>query len=155
LNYEKGYKMKKELIIGLAWLILVITACAGQASQTPAKPAVPTQPAPPASTSANPATGAQSSGAGVSFTKNVMPILQNSCTSCHGTDQMKAGLDLRTYKSLMAGSSNGTVIVPGNSADSFLVQQVVNGKMPKRGSKLTPDQIKTISDWITAGATNN
>jgi cytochrome c5 len=140
--------MKKELIIGLALLTLIITACASS-------PAVTTQPALPASTSANTLPGAQSSPASVSFAKDVMPIFENSCTSCHGTDQMKAGLDLRTYKSLMAGSSNGPVIVSGKSADSFLVQQVVKGKMPKRGQKLTSDQIKVISDWIDAGALNN
>jgi hypothetical protein len=84
-----------------------------------------------------------------------MPILANSCNECHGGKQIKEGLDMRTYDSLMAGSFNGAVIVAGNSADSFLVQQVVNGKMPKRGPKLTPGQIKIISDWINAGALNN
>jgi uncharacterized membrane protein len=148
--------MKKELIIVFTMLAITIVACAGLTTQTSSKPVMPTQPALSASTStAANSTGAQSLGAGVSFAKNVMPILENSCTNCHGVEQMKAGLDLRTYQGLMAGSSNGAVIVPGNSADSFLVQQVVNGKMPKRGSKLTPDQIKIISDWINAGATNN
>ena len=147
--------MKKELIISLALLTLIITACAGQTPQTQTKPAAPPQLESSTSTSANSSTIAQSSGASVSFAKDVMPIFENSCTNCHGTNQMKAGLDLRTYKSLMAGSSNGPVIVVGNSAGSFLVQQVVNGKMPKRGSKLTPEQIKTISDWINAGSQNN
>jgi hypothetical protein len=30
-----------------------------------------------------------------------------------------------------------------------------SGKMPKRGPKLTAEQIQTISDWINAGALNN
>jgi len=148
--------MKKELIIGLTILTIAIVACAGPTAQTFPTLAAPTQPALSASTSpANAATQAQTSNTSVSFAKNVMPILENSCTSCHGVEQMKAGMDMRTYQGLMAGSSNGPVIVPGNAADSFLVQQVVNGKMPKRGSKLTPEQIKTISDWVNAGAQNN
>jgi hypothetical protein len=93
--------------------------------------------------------------ASVSFSKDVMPILSNSCSECHGGKQMKEGLDLRTYESLMTGSFNGTVLVAGNSADSLLVQQLVNGKMPKRGPKLTAAQIKIISEWIDAGAQNN
>jgi len=55
----------------------------------------------------------------------------------------------------MTGSFNGTVLIPGNSADSLLVQQLINGKMPKRGAKLTPAQINIISNWIDAGASNN
>ena len=148
--------MKKELIIGLTILTIAVVACAGTTTQASPTLAAPTQPALPASTAAaNAATQAQPSDASVSYAKNVMPILENSCASCHGVEQMKAGLDLRTYQGLMAGSSNGPVITPGNSADSFLVQQVVSGKMPKRGSKLTPEQIKTISDWVNAGAQNN
>ena len=55
----------------------------------------------------------------------------------------------------MAGSFNGVVVIPGNAADSFLVQQLINGEMPKRGPKLTDEQIQIISDWINAGALNN
>jgi hypothetical protein len=47
------------------------------------------------------------------------------------------------------------VILTGNSADSLLVQLVTEGKMPKRGPALSPEQIKTISEWIDAGALNN
>lgn len=156
--------MKKNLIISLTFLTLVITACGGQPTQTQPGPVAPTQAATqPASvpTSANTTAAAPESVTAapvvstVSFSKDVMPIFANSCGDCHGGEQMKAGLDLTTYDSLMAGSSNGSVIVPGNSADSFLIQQVVNGKMPKRGPKLTAEQIKTISDWIDAGALNN
>jgi hypothetical protein len=65
------------------------------------------------------------------------------------------GLDMNTYDSLMAGSQNGPVIVPGEANDSLLVQKVTEGKMPKRGPKLTPAQIQLITDWIDAGALNN
>ena len=162
--------MKNKLIISLTLLTLIITACGGQATQTPPEPAAPTQAvtqptsvptlavtatdtAVPATEAATPATEAPV--AGVSFANDVMPILANSCNECHGGKQIKEGLDMRTYESLMAGSFNGTVIVAGNSADSLLVQLVAKGKMPKRGPKLTPEQIQIISDWIDAGALNN
>jgi mono/diheme cytochrome c family protein len=163
--------MKKKLIISLTLLALTITACGGQATQTRPEPAAPTQAVTqptPVSTSASAATdttvptteatdepATQAPVAGVSFANDVLPILVNSCNDCHGVKQTKEGLDMRTYESLVAGSFNGTVLVAGNSADSFLVQQVVEGKMPKRGPKLTPEQIKIISDWIDAGALNN
>lgn len=163
--------MKNKSIISLMLLVLFITtACGGLATQVTPEPAATTQTVTqPTSvpTLANPVTDTPVSAtdtalpateapvASVSFSKDVMPILANSCSECHGGKQMKEGLDLRTYESLMAGSFNGTVLVVGNSTDSLLVQQLVNGKMPKRGPKLTPAQIKIISDWIDAGALNN
>jgi hypothetical protein len=62
---------------------------------------------------------------------------------------------LNTYENLMAGSENGPVVVPGDSAGSLLVDMISSGEMPKRGDKLTADEIQTISDWINAGAPNN
>ena len=163
--------MNKQLIFSLTLLILVVAGCGGQPTQTPPEAAVPTQavtqPTPtampaniptdtaaPAADTSTPATEASVAG-GVSFANDVMPILENSCNKCHGVEQVKEGLDMRTYESLMTGSFNGPVLVAGNSVDSFLVQQVVKGEMPKRGPKLTPEQIQTISDWIDLGALNN
>ena len=70
-------------------------------------------------------------------------------------EHVSEGLDMNTYETLMAGSQNGPVIVPGDADDSLLIQKVTEGKMPKRGPKLTPAQIQIIIDWINAGALNN
>jgi len=47
------------------------------------------------------------------------------------------------------------VITPGIANDSLLVQQLRDGKMPKRGQKLTEDQIQIVSDQVNAGGMNN
>ena len=91
----------------------------------------------------------------VSYANDVRPILESRCGKCHMGDFVSEGLDMNTYESLMAGSQNGPVIVPGEASDSLLIQKLVEGKMPKRGPKLTPDQIQLISSWIDAGAPNN
>lgn len=65
------------------------------------------------------------------------------------------GLHMDTYETLMAGSDHGPVIVPGDADDSLLVEKLLSSEMPKRGPKLTPIQIQTITDWIDAGAPNN
>ena len=93
--------------------------------------------------------------AGVSFAKDIMPILQTYCISCHGGEKTSKGLDLKTFTSLMAGSQFGAVVVPGDAANSKLVQSVQSGKMPKRGAKLTPDQIQLLMDWVNSGAKDN
>ena len=91
----------------------------------------------------------------VSYAKDVRPILESRCASCHMGEFVSEGLDMNTYESLLEGSQNGPVIVPGDARHSLLVKKVTEGKMPKRGPKLTPAQIQIITDWINAGAPNN
>jgi hypothetical protein len=91
----------------------------------------------------------------VSFSEDVLPILQRRCVKCHGGERTEEGLILKSYADVMAGSWNGPVIEPGSAADSFLVEQIVSGKMPKKGPRLLPAEIRHISDWIDAGAPDN
>ena len=93
--------------------------------------------------------------ASVSYSKDAMPILQSRCLSCHGGGRASRGLSFDTYDTLMAGSKNGPVIIPGDPNGSRLIQLVQSGTMPKQGPKLTPDQIQILIDWILAGALNN
>jgi len=91
----------------------------------------------------------------VSFSADVLPILQDRCVRCHGGQKTEEGLDLTSFASLMAGSSNGEVIASGDAENSFLIQQVVEGEMPKRGNPLTAEQIQILTDWVNAGAEDN
>ncbi len=91
----------------------------------------------------------------ISYSKDVQPILEIRCGKCHMGDYPSEGLDMGIYETLMAGSQNGPVIVPGDANDSLLIEKVVEGEMPKRGPKLTSAQIQTLIDWINAGALNN
>lgn len=109
---------------------------------------------PPAATEA-PATQPAVQGATVSFANDILPIIQSRCIGCHGRDRIEEGLDMNTHASLMAGSDNGPVIVPGDAANSLLVEMVATQKMPKRGPKLTPPQVQLITDWVSQGALDN
>ena len=160
---------KQSLIISTLILSAALSACGLQATQTPLAADAPTatliQPTQTSSPTDTPEATATTSPAvdpvteapvtAVSFANDVLPIFNNSCNKCHGLEQVKEGLDLTSYDTLMAGSFHGTVVTAGNAADSFLVQQLVEGEMPKRGSKLTAEQIQIIADWINAGALNN
>ena len=95
------------------------------------------------------------SSAEISYATDVRPILESRCASCHMGEFVSEGLDMNTYESLMEGSENGPVIDPGDAKHSLLIQKVTEGKMPKRGPKLTPTQIQILTDWINAGAPNN
>ena len=55
----------------------------------------------------------------------------------------------------MAGSWNGSVIEPEDVENSYLIEQVVTGRMPKEGDRLTPTEIDILTAWVEAGAPNN
>lgn len=100
-------------------------------------------------------TGAAPSNKNISYASDVRPILESRCAKCHMGEFVSEGLDMGTYETLMAGSQNGPVIVPGSASDSLIIQKLLAGEMPKRGPKLTPVQIQILTDWINAGALNN
>jgi cytochrome c553 len=88
----------------------------------------------------------------VDFVKEVQPVLAAVCHSCHGEKKQKGGLRLdRKAAALHSG-----VIVPGQSADSPLVQRIAGlgpeAKMPPKGPALTPKQIGVLRAWIDQGA---
>ena len=91
----------------------------------------------------------------ISFSRDVQPILESRCSNCHFGEFTSADLHMDSYKSIMAGSENGPVIIAGNSKKSLLVQKISTGKMPERGPKLTPVQVQVITDWVNAGAQDN
>ena len=93
--------------------------------------------------------------ADISYSKDVRPILESRCSKCHMGEFTSKDLNMETYESLMAGSQNGPVIVPGSARESLLAQKILTGIMPKRGPKLTPEQVQIIIDWINGGAQNN
>ena len=91
----------------------------------------------------------------ISYSQDVRPILESRCGKCHIGEFTSKDLNMETYESLMAGSQNGAVIIAGSAKESLLAQKISKGEMPKRGAKLTPEQIRIIIDWINAGAQNN
>ena len=107
---------------------------------------VPQTPTPlpptPAVKTAEPAEGA----AALSWDGGIGALLMEKCSACHGRS---GGLNLKNYASVMQGGKSGAVIVSGDSDASLLVNKVKDGNHP---GKLTSDELKTVREWITAGA---
>ncbi|MBL9163432.1 MAG: DUF1553 domain-containing protein [Planctomycetaceae bacterium] len=86
----------------------------------------------------------------------MLPILARACFDCHGPDAQESDLRLDVRQVAFAGGELfGPAIVPGNAADSRLVQFISGAgelKMPPSGAQLTPDEVAVISRWIDAGA---
>lgn len=158
--------MKVQLVV-LLLVVGLLTACASPADSTPAAqpteaavsateaPAMEATATEPPAAAESPTAGAASGGAAVSFATDILPLLESRCINCHGGERTQEGLDLKTHASIMVGSENGAVITPGDAANSTLAKLVLEGKMPKRGPKLTPEQSQLIVDWINQGALDN
>ncbi|MGD9739451.1 MAG: c-type cytochrome domain-containing protein [Bauldia sp.] len=82
------------------------------------------------------------------------PIFAANCTGCHGQGG-RAGLNLSSYATAVAGSNNGPVLIAGNPADSLLMKRItgeIPPQMPRGGNPpLSADTIALIAAWITAG----
>jgi mono/diheme cytochrome c family protein len=93
--------------------------------------------------------------AAISFADEVLPVFQSRCVQCHGPDRIENGVRLDTFTNVMAGSNSGPILIPGDAGASVLVQMIVSGDMPRRGPRLLPGEIETISEWVNAGAPDN
>src|SRR5918993_2662139 len=91
----------------------------------------------------------------VDYTKDVKPLLQQNCYSCHGPEVQQAGLRLDLRQNALRGGDYGPVIVAGKSAESKLIHRLANGdggmQMPPTGA-LMPEEIGILRAWIDQGA---
>lgn len=91
----------------------------------------------------------------VSFSAEVLPILEQYCWECHSEQNTELGLRLDSYEGVMAGSDYGTVIEPGDPDGSLLIDMVESGDMPEEGDPVPPELLEIIKTWIAEGAENN
>ena len=92
----------------------------------------------------------------VDFTRDVRPILANSCLACHGPDEKarkaKLRLDVREEAVKKA-------IVPGKASESPLIERITSKEpeevMPPAHAKkpaITPEQAALLARWVNEGA---
>jgi mono/diheme cytochrome c family protein len=91
----------------------------------------------------------------IDFAKDVQPIFAESCYGCHGPKRQEVGLRFDVKEDALKGSENGPVIVPGKSAGSRVIHaasHLGDLKMPKKGERLTAEQVGILRAWIDQGA---
>jgi mono/diheme cytochrome c family protein len=100
-------------------------------------------------------TGATPAG-GVSFVKDVAPILSRNCQRCHGQTNSRSKFNLSTYSNLMKGGEKGNDdIVPGKPDESRLVLMLKGEeepRMPQGGRALRRELIGRVETWVRQGA---
>ncbi|MEC8906731.1 MAG: PSD1 and planctomycete cytochrome C domain-containing protein [Verrucomicrobiota bacterium] len=93
----------------------------------------------------------------VDFDKDIKPILETRCVSCHGIEKKKGDLDLSNLLSANKGGENGPAISPGKPEESELIHRITlahddDDIMPPKGEALTAPQIQALKEWISEEA---
>jgi len=93
----------------------------------------------------------------VHFSRDVRPILNQSCMPCHGGVRQKNGVSfLFREEALGTGKSGKRTIVPGRPDESELMARVTSSdpeaRMPYHAPPLSPQQIDVLRRWIRQGA---
>ncbi|MGB5259696.1 MAG: c-type cytochrome domain-containing protein [Gammaproteobacteria bacterium] len=99
----------------------------------------------------------------VSFTSDVMPVLDKHCKKCHqagGEGAVKSGFIVDTFDSVMAGTTLGPMVVAGDPLSSNLYRMVAREvdksiRMPHGESTLDVEERALIKTWIAEGALDN
>ena len=90
-----------------------------------------------------------------SYVRDVRPILDRNCTSCHQPASRQSDLDLTTYAGFQAGGKRGAAFVAGSPEQSLVIQFVtaaLKPSMPFGQPPLAADDVSIIRDWIASGA---
>ena len=88
------------------------------------------------------------------FQDDILPILDQSCNSCHNPEKAKGSLILSSINDVINGGGSGDVVVPKNSNNSSLYLLASHQKephMPPRGQAIDDEQLKLIKTWIDQG----
>ena len=96
----------------------------------------------------------QQAVARVDYRRDVQPIVNANCVSCHNGPTAPAELQLATPDGLLRGGTSGRAVIAGDAAKSLLVIRIEDrgpNRMPPNG-QLTSAELATIRAWIDQGA---
>lgn len=97
------------------------------------------------------AKNAKAAGKGVSFVKEVLPVLSSKCGRCH-INQSRGQFSMSTFDSLERGTPDGKVLFPGKAEGSRIVEVIESGDMPRGGGTVAKAELDTLKKWINEGA---
>ena len=94
--------------------------------------------------------------ADIDYRKDIRPVLNRHCISCHGEETHESGLRLDFGSLILQGGDRGTAVVPGKP-DKSLLYLALSGQgdveqMPFELPKLSAEKIVLIRKWIEQGA---
>jgi hypothetical protein len=93
----------------------------------------------------------------VDFNREIRPIFNQNCSSCHGGVRQKGGVSFSFREDALGkGKSGRQTIVPGAPEASELIKRVTSQdpetRMPFHAAALSTEQISLLRRWIKEGA---
>ena len=93
----------------------------------------------------------------VDFKKDIKPLLESRCVSCHSSSKQKGNLNLSSLLASTKGGDSGPAIIPNNTDESLLLERISlphddEEIMPPKGSPLNSEEIALFEEWIENGA---
>lgn len=99
---------------------------------------------------------------GLTYEKDIKPMLENSCLKCHGPEKPKSKYRVDSLEAIIKGGESGEAAVnPGKSDKSplihFVADLVEDYEMPPLDKRdkypaMTKEQIGILRAWIDQGA---
>lgn len=92
------------------------------------------------------------------YTQRVQPVLDDYCTSCHGSEKAKGDLRLDSYRYLIFGGDEGEALRPGDPDRSLLIERMnlnpgdIKVMPPLGRPRPTSKEELVLSLWIANGA---
>ena len=95
----------------------------------------------------------------VSWKDDVLPLLKDKCFECHSGEKPKDGVAFDHMPELIKTEGKRAVVMKGEPSKSTMFGSIMkpdNSKKrmppPKKGPRLTPEQVGIIEAWIKEGA---
>lgn len=93
----------------------------------------------------------------VSYNRDIRPIINAKCISCHGGVKQSGGFSLLFEEEAKAPAKSGKLaIIPGDSKHSEMIRRLTHSdttlRMPLDAPPLSEEEIELIAGWIDQGA---
>ena len=93
----------------------------------------------------------------IDFVRDIQPILEFNCVSCHNADEAKADLRFDKAELFFKGGEGGQSLVKGKPDESLMIELVSlpeddSDVMPPKGRPLNEGEIGRLRQWIAEGA---
>ena len=93
------------------------------------------------------------------FEKRIRPVLAERCYECHSGEKPKDGVGFDHMDELIKTEGKRAVVMKGDPAKSTMFSTIMKADdskkrmpPPKKGARLTPEQVGIIQAWIKEGA---
>jgi ankyrin repeat protein len=159
---ESGFPHGRDSWISSAGTSWAVMALALSLDPTQVPQTIAMQPKAPAATTAISISPAGHVDSSVEFTRDIQPLLERSCVSCHSGERPKGGFQVTDRAALLHGGKRGEpAVVPGKPDASpllrFVQDSVEDLEMPPLAKRekyppLTKDEVVKLSSWVAQGA---